>query len=585
MGMKSLLNGEAENKQEIHLESDNPIKGVANDMNQLANNIMNSHSSSDENNKKDVIHIDDNRLNNENWFRHSEDNNGDHVGDSIKVGNKNQKTLTPIDHTYGFTDPSVIKKRNEVNDYFVKDIKDHFVYDVNDNKSSEEYSRYSETINAERYGKKFTGATTLLNSENNPVKKEIMENGLDKYDKTYINGGKDGKIEPPLSPLRPFTHMDPEVAHSAIINSYNRTLTPVADVEFRKCFKHYMFNRPECYVMCSKSQLCQQTEHDLDFTSTFSRLPHVVSLLAPSYVTGYFSIDSLKSNWNYLLSNRVLNVSDEFKTTIGVSDNVVKSVDGYSVAPGRTLESSQGATISVTFRETKYFEVFEFLRLWMMYIHKLKRGIFAPSYNGYQYANGYFGRSKSAVINGYPRFHPYDRAIDYATSLFQIVTNESMSKIVGWQKWYGIYPIDVSLSGMNGEGINVHNEITCTATFRYQKKEINNNRTLIEFNYNSGITDDLGFLKNTDKGDVPTNVSMNTNGPLKSYLGPTDMFTGAPYIILALGPKDPVTKANTKVPYLQFAGCKDVELNSIANTGLSVHTLNNTGMTVTTMPT
>lgn len=495
---------------------------------------------------------------------------------SSNVKKVDTKTLVPKDHTAGYTDPSVIKDRNEVNDYFVEKVIDHFTYDANDPTTKDSYK-----INSDKTAK-FTGSTTLVNPpvsfwsdiadhENYDAKKEIMETGLYEFEKK-----ENGDDEPTLSPLKPFTQMDPDLAHKAIFSSYNRTQIPVADVEFRKGFKHIMFSRPECYVMCSPTELCEQVKNDLDFTSTFSRLPHLLKLLAPVYITGSFSPNNINSNWNYLLCNRIISINDDFKTSIGVNENVVKSIEGHTIAPGKTLESTQGGSISITFRDTKNLEVYEFLRLWMLYIHKLRKGIFAPSYNGYQYSND-FVSPYTTVSNYSIILHPYDRALDYTASIFQFITNESMSKIITWQKWYGIYPIDASISGLNGSdsGSGITSEVTVSATFHYQKKEVNNNRTLVEFNYNAGLTNDLGSARDVDFYQAASNKVVDTW--TEQYMGPVDMFTGTPYVVLAKGPKDPLSNDNsqTLVPYLKFSAidkAKNYKMINIANSSLSTPT-------------
>lgn len=510
-----------------------------------------------------------------------------------------EKTLTPTDHfinlSWGNTDYyKGITTKIDNTEFFSTPL-EHYIYDPNDVKlQKEEYKTYPvkdpKDANSIPKIKKFSGATTLLNSENNAEKAEMLKD-LESYDKEYLQRLVSGSIkEAPLSALRPFTNMDPKIAHNAIFASYNRTLLPVADVEFRKAYKTVMFSRPECYIMSITGKPSQQVENDVEFMSTYSRLPHLLQLLSPSYLdpstdtsASIFSPNDLKSNWNYLLSNRLLSFNDDMKTSIGVVDNTMKSIEGHTVTPGRTLESVQGGTIQITFRETKNLEVYEFLRLWMLYIHKIRKGIFSPSYNGYQYQNSFLPIANSAVAYSTMPciiYHPYDRALDYTASIFEIITNETMSKIIGWQKWYGIFPVEATLNGL-GEGLAVTGELTVSATFRYQKKEPNSNRTIIEFNYNAGMCDDLGRVSdrkfyqvrncvNAEKPNKGSGDSRVNQFAIPRY-GATDMFTGTPYIVYGKTQNNPVgNDHSTLTPYLKFTGVnrENVNLVGVANASL-----------------
>jgi len=510
-----------------------------------------------------------------------------------------ERTLTPEDHFINlyWANPDRYKgitTKIDNTEFFSTPV-EHFIYDPNDvTLQKEEYKTYPvkdpKDANFIPKIKKFSGATTLLNSENNSDKEKMLQD-LEDYDKEYLQKLVSPSIkEAPLSALRPFTNMDPAIAHNAIFSSYNRTLLPVADVEFRKAYKTVMFSRPECYIMCLEGILSEQAENDVEFTSTYSRLPHLLQLLSPSYLdpstetsASVFSPNSLRSNWNYLLSNRLLSFNDDMKTSIGVVDNTMKSIEGHTVTPGRTLESVQGGTIQITFRETKNLEVYEFLRLWMLYIHKIRKGTFSPSYNGYQYQNSFLPIANSAVAYSTMPciiYHPYDRALDYTASIFEIITNETMSKIIGWQKWYGIFPVEATISGL-GEGLAVTGELTVSATFRYQKKEPNSNRTIIEFNYNAGMCDDLGRVSNRKFYQVKNCV--NAEKPNKGSgdarinefaiprYGATDLFTGTPYIVYGKSQNNPVgNDHSTLTPYLKFTGVnrENVNLVGVANASL-----------------
>ena len=497
-----------------------------------------------------------------------------------------QKVLEPMDH-FIINDPGVGGKRQFADDYFAKP-EDHVVYDperinfgTGNTLTDEEELQYKKTVGLYADGsKKFTGSATIMDPdlETDPEKIYIMKNGLDDYDEKRNGNNNIKERTTPLSPLRPFASIDPVYAHKSIFSSYNRTLLPVADVEFRKGFKHIMISRPECYIMWNGKGLSQQAEYDPDFNSSYTRLPHICELLSPSYIIGGklsgTESNGIVSNWNYLLSNMISSISGDYKTSISTKEGMTKSIEGHTVLPGGTLESTHGGNLTITFRETKNLEVYECLKLWMLYIHKIRKGIFAPSYNGYQYENSYLG--KSTVNANYPMYHPYDRALDYTCSIFENITNESMDKIIYWDKWYGCYPIEATLNGIDSSTNAITAPLTVSATFRYQYKSPPcRNMNLIEFNYNAGLVNHIGEPVTQSVSCVANHiVSENLNG-VQNYMGPLDLFTGTPYIVLGKESKNLVSHSlkddvgGLMVPHLRFAHCGDDTINGYANINLT----------------
>jgi len=492
-----------------------------------------------------------------------------------------QKVLEPMDH-FIINDPGVGGKRQFADDYFAKP-EDHFTYDVH----AVEYGEESDHPESAVYSDgtpKFSGSSTLINPTGDFEKEFINEYGLELYDQAKyvedINAPNNHITDrpTPLSPLRPFTSTDPKYAHKSIFSSYNRTLLPVADVEFRKGFKHIMISRPECYIMWNGKGLSQQAEYDPDFNSSYTRLPHICELLSPSYIIGGklsgTESNGIVCNWNYLLSNMISSISGDYKTSISTKEGMTKSIEGHTVLPGGTLESTHGGNLTITFRETKNLEVYECLKLWMLYIHKIRKGIFAPSYNGYQYENSYLG--KSTVNANYPMYHPYDRALDYTCSIFENITNESMDKILYWDKWYGCYPIEATLNGIDSSTNAITAPLTVSATFRYQYKSPPcRNMNLIEFNYNAGLVNHIGEPVTQNVSCVANHiVSENLNG-VRNYMGPLDLFTGTPYIVLGKESKNLVSHSlkddvgGLMVPHLRFAHCGDDTINGYTNINLT----------------
>lgn len=520
--------------------------------------------------------------------------------------------ITIDDHNIRPVDAHLNPNANEK--YFVPDPSGHFVKEVpqhiGENVDDPVYNE-GKTKQLVRTSLKdepttaavFSGATTRINPYDDKNTQEIIDSGtLSNYlEETHREKELGTYRKPPVSPLHPFTRLGEKdnqfTAQEAIFNTYNRTKTPIADIEWRKGFRHIFITRPECYLMYNNNGigLCDQAYYDDDFSSAYTRMPHIIKLLSPWYVSGTFPTKSpTNSNWNFLLSNRVQGLSVA-PTTMTINENVSKSTEGYTVTPAMHVESRQGSTIDLTFRDTKNLEVFETARLWMLYMYKRKKGIFAPPYNGYQKTNGYVegigenGLAFGSVDPGrlafgggnsfdpkYTRYHPYDRALEYCASLYDIITNETGTKILYWCKYYGIYPTSVSPTLAN-ENNGPITELTTSITFKYHYRLENSNKTLVEFNHDAGLTDDIGKVnKSVTSESMSFLLRDEYDDPvMKKYIGAAGMFTGSPYIVMQLSRPDPLDKSNTiAVPNLRFMNVIDNTLDGAINMGITNTNIN-----------
>jgi hypothetical protein len=223
------------------------------------------------------------------------------------------------------------------------------------------------------------------------------------------------------------------------------------------------------------------------------------------------------------LTNRVQGLSVA-AMNLGVRESVATAVRGNAVNPGTIITTNTGGTIDLQFRDTKYMDVYEMIRMWMWYIHKRTTGEFFPPFNGYKFQNSWnMATSGTGELNGYTCSHPYDRALEYCASLYDIVVDETGTNILYWCKYYGIYPVSLS-NGMlsNDKNGPLINEATITTTFRYQYKLENVYRTLCEFNYNAGLTPEL---VHGSFDDVASFINKSC------YFGAGGMFTGTPFIV------------------------------------------------------
>lgn len=444
----------------------------------------------------------------------------------------------------------------------------------------------------------FSGATTNVNALDKEEAKEILKAGT--YGNYIRNNlrNESSTLNPPIGPTYPGSRMNDDkkdefLSDISLFNAYNRTRLPIADQEWRKGFRYIFFTRPECYLMYRDGgiiDVCDQTFYDEDFSSAYTRMPHIIKLLSPWYVTGSFPTmgtqqqDMIKesgkegANWNFLFSNRVQGLSTT-GTSMSVVDSVGKSIEGYTVTPAKFVESRQGSTIDLSFNDTRNLEVYEMARLWMLYMYKRQKGIFLPPYNGYSKENGF--KVNGAKLDGpltgiqYTRMHPYDRALEYCASLYDIVTDETGSKILYWCKYYGIYPTAVNPS-LNNEANGPITSMQTTITFKYHYKLENSNKTLVEFNHDSGLTDNIGRINmNEVTSSLPfllrdDGTNPDGNPVMPRYIGAAGMFTGAPYVIMVNSRPEPLNKDKIILtPSLRFMNVPKMDIDQRINMGIT----------------
>lgn len=500
--------------------------------------------------------------------------------------------ISPGDHTLRPI-PVLPNGANNLGEFFVPWTKGHTTRDVTQNIEGERSSTFvNDDADIYRLGfvgnnmdtvEVFSGATTNVNQRNDPVTDEMIKAGTLSHYIEDVNRSKElGDYNGvPISPLHPFTRLNSPknryAADAAIFNSYNRTKLPVADIEWRKGFRHIFITRPECYVTCTEGGLCKQAENDEDFASEYTRMPHIVNLLSPRYVYHQFSSEYPNANWNFLLSNRVQGMSSS-GTSLTMNENVGKSIEGFTVIPGMHLESRQGSTLDLSFKDTKRLEVYEYARMWQLYIHKRKKGIFTPPFNGYARENAFDVINEKKPLNGmeFINRHPYDRALEYCSTIYDIITNESGTKILYWCKYYGVYPVAIS-TGLSNEANAPITDMTTSITFKYAAKIENRNTTLVEFNYDAGLTDHLGnVVDSTVSNSLPFLLRNEYDDPvLKQYVGAAGMFAGSPYIVMERSRVDPVKGSGIIVePFLRFMNMDDIHLEPFINASLMNNKIN-----------
>lgn len=492
------------------------------------------------------------------------------------------QVITPAHHfeesikTYNAAGQSQLEQNTDYT--FLKRTETHFIPDKHDPNPLPVTApfEWDQTENGLYRVPKFSGAMTYVNPFEDKDKQDIMDRGLGEVVDDEVKAHSSNKDDVyATSPLQPFTRLDPNIARYATIASYNRTHIPVADVEVRNIHRHIFITRPECYICCVEGGLSDQCANDMDFASMYAKMPYILEMLSPCYITKSFTSDGLKnSNWNFLLSNRIISMDNA-----NIQLNVIKGTASYhgATVTSTNTDLNEPGTLNLTFRETKNLEVGEMLRMWMLYMSNRHRGIFSPPYNGYQRVNGFVRPARADTDVRTPILHPYDRAIEFPCTIFDVITNESDTRILNMTTYLGAFPISLTRP-LTNENNGAITNINITASFQYQGRIENTNASYAHFNYNSGIVNAVGGLAESvtqealpfllkDGYDKHSRWTQSVH-----YLGAANMFTGSPYIVIGAAQSNPIpNSANPTLytPYLKFMPLNVGVLNGKANASIT----------------
>ena len=125
-----------------------------------------------------------------------------------------------------------------------------------------------------------------------------------------------------------------------------------------------------------------------------------------------------------------------------------------------------------------------------------------------------------------------NKILDYAGSIYYIVTAEDGETIIFWSKYYGVFPSTSPSNQFSWNGEMIQGPLNYSFKYNYSFKEDFNPATLTEFNMNSGVTKDSGVFKYIPVFDPANNTVTST-------------WVGRPYIELCTDVNNP----NSGTPY------------------------------------
>lgn len=125
------------------------------------------------------------------------------------------------------------------------------------------------------------------------------------------------------------------------------------------------------------------------------------------------------------------------------------------------IKSSSGQSFDLSFREDKYFSIHKLFYAWIYYQNNVMKNIFRP---------------KTQYIQ--------KNMLDYATSIYDFIVDDTGENIVYWAKYTGCIPTSVSMSELSFNR-NSGAETKTSIPFSYFMCEHMDIHILMDFQYNS----------------------------------------------------------------------------------------------------
>lgn len=242
---------------------------------------------------------------------------------------------------------------------------------------------------------------------------------------------------------------------------YNRFKVATLDDAFTRGFGHVFFVKPMCNISESNDGGSPLTVTNPMFQYANTSSPATIKELTYSgNGTGTDGNDS--PSFMLSLSNKVTNFSlnDEF-----INEGVTgKTYTGTQIAYGKDISESRSVNnLSITFKDDKYLHVYQLHRLWLEYISGVYRGTMTPT--------------KNTIT---------EKILDYAGAVYYIITGNDGETILYWEKYYGIFPTNISTDSLNWDIEKLISNPTFTVTYRYSIRNSYDPAILSEFNMNGG---------------------------------------------------------------------------------------------------
>ena len=297
---------------------------------------------------------------------------------------------------------------------------------------------------------------------------------------------------------------------SKLIDYYNISRLPDYDNATEPYLAYLLFSKPMLNLARSSDRAFDENARNNlssmqsnPMSAAFSNDPYGLELLmSMSECTG--------NNWLPLLTTRAMSYS--------VTDVELKTVEKGNTYYGHVLKYGKHSeehkisnTVSIDFRNDRYLSVLKMIYLWMCYIYNV---------------------SKNDTIQPKLLFQR-NGILDYAGSIYYLVTRRDGREIVYWEKLVGVFPLNAPFSIFNfSDNFIIEDKLSINFQYGIRADPCDPN-ILLDINVLSGRTAQSARNSMWTSRNVMSGEVLQNNAEAPFVLG--DVYAAYPFITMQQG--------------------------------------------------
>ena len=263
------------------------------------------------------------------------------------------------------------------------------------------------------------------------------------------------------------------------VENYFRFKYPNPGNSLTKGFAHVFFTRPDLNVLDYHGNgtfsIPKACEYDTSIYYAFRNNKNLLRELVAD--------NGMDHDFMFLLSNAASSFSlldEKIKT-----DEWAATWTGHKVTYGKHSNDTKSAsTFSIEYVDDRNLNIYHLHKLWIDYIDKVYRGAIIPRGLTKQ-ANGTWAPAHgiSPKGNGGAFSYTADKVLDYACSVYYILTAEDGESIIFWSKYYGVFPTVAPSEPFGWTSGDMIKAPKLTIEYAYSFKQDYDPFNLAEFNW------------------------------------------------------------------------------------------------------
>ena len=330
---------------------------------------------------------------------------------------------------------------------------------------------------------------TYDNDKNNKFAYPAYDKNTSTYDYTidtdkfWVKSGKKTDNDDPLLRIEALHNISRSGRREIFrqkVENYFRFKYPNPNAALTKGFAHVFFTRPDLNVLERNDagtgfKIPIACEND---TSIYYAYRNNINLLKELVADNGMDHDFL-----FLLSNAAQSFSlldEKIKT-----DEWARTWTGHTVQYGKhSNDSKTASTFEVEYTDDRNLNIYHLHKLWIDYIDKVYRGAIIPRGLTKQ-KDGTWAppHGASPKGNGGAFSFTADKVLDYACSVYYILTAEDGESIIFWSKYYGVFPTIAPSSPFGWTYGDMIKNPKLTIEYAYSFKQDYDPFNLAEFNW------------------------------------------------------------------------------------------------------